>query len=76
MREEVGYLSNINTDLDELLQIVDNMKIAISSIEKTESNMKRIYQQLGETWNDKKYKELGDLTYDCRKALNDILNII
>lgn len=71
-----GYLSNINTDLDELLQIVDNMKIAISSIEKTESNMKRIYQQLGETWNDKKYKELGDLTYDCRKALNDILNIM
>lgn len=69
-------MSNVNADLDELLQIVGNMKIAISSIETTKGAMEKNYQQLGDGWNDKKYKELGDVVQDCKKALNDILNIM
>lgn len=69
-------MNNVNADLGELLQIVNGMKKAISSIETTKSSMSRKYQQLGDEWKDRKYKELGDVVQECNKALNDILKTI
>lgn len=69
-------MSNVNADVAELLQVVRNMQKAVSSIETTKSAMTTRYRQLGENWNDKKYKELGDIVQECNKALNDILKTI
>lgn len=69
-------MSDVNADATELLQIAQNMQNAVNSIEATKSAMTTRYQQLGENWNDKKYKELGDIVRECNKALNNILNTI
>ncbi len=69
-------MGNVNADLNELLQVVSYMKTAIISIETMESKLEQTYQQLGDSWNDKRYKELGDVVQDCKKALNDILKTI
>lgn len=69
-------MSNVNADVGELLQVVRNMQKAVSSIETTKSAMTTRYRQLGENWNDKKYKELGDIVQECNKALNNILKTI
>ncbi len=69
-------MSNVNADLNELLQVVNNMKTAINSIEITKSSIEKTYQQLGNEWKDKKYKELGDIVQECKKALNDILKTL
>ncbi len=69
-------MSIVNADLSELLQADNGIKTAINSIETTKSSMSRKYQQLGNEWKDKKYKELGDVVQECNKALNDILKTL
>lgn len=69
-------MSNVNADIDVLLQVAQNMQNAVNSIDATKSVMSTRYQQLGENWDDKKYKELGDIVQECNKALHDILKTI
>ena len=73
---EVVFLSMVNADATELLQSLNNIKTAITSIETTRASMTRKYQQLNGEWKDRKYKELADVVQECSKALNEILKII
>lgn len=66
-------MSDVNVDINDLLQTINNMRTAISSIESSKMSIEKMYQQLGVDWNDKKYRELGDVVGECKKALNDIL---
>jgi len=69
-------LGFVNADTNELLQSWKNIKLAISSIETTRTSMAKKYQQLSGEWNDKKYKELGDVVQECSRALNEILKTL
>ena len=69
-------MSMVNADVAELLQSWKNIKLAITSVEATKASVMRKYQQLGCNWNDKKYKEFGDVVQDCNKALNEILRVL
>ncbi len=53
-----------------------NIQNAIYSIEATKTSISKKYQQLGNSWNDKKYKELGDVVQECSKSFNDILKTL
>lgn len=70
------YLSIVNADITELLKSWNNIKSAITSIETTKASLARRYQQLGNDWKDKKYKELEDVVQECNKALTEILKIL
>lgn len=65
-------LSNVNVDAAALADAAANLKNAIMSIETTKAMLKQKYQQLGNGWNDKKYKELGDIVQECIHALISI----
>lgn len=69
-------MNGVNADFTELLQILKNMQNSITSLETTKNSIKTKYQQLGVGWNDKRYKELGDVVKECDRALNDILQIM
>lgn len=69
-------MSMVNADLNALLQTVKNMQTAINSIEATKVSISTKYQHLGNGWNDKKYKDLGDIVNDCSKSLNTILKTL
>jgi len=69
-------LSEVHADLTELLQFAQNIKIAVNSVMATKNSIMQKYQQLGAGWNDKKYKELGDIVQECNKALNNVLKIL
>ncbi len=66
----------VNADLNTLLQTVKNMQTAINSIEATKVSISTKYQHLGNGWNDKKYKDLGDVLQECSRALNEILKVL
>lgn len=65
-------LSNVNVDAAALSNAVANLKNAITSIESTKVMLKQKYQQLGNSWNDRKYIELGNIVHICLSALNNI----
>lgn len=69
-------MSIVNSDLNTLLRTEKNMQTAIDSIETTKASISTKYQQLGNSWNDKKYKDLGDVVNDCSKSLNTILKTL
>ena len=69
-------MSIVSSDLNALLQTVKNMQTAIDSIETTKASLSTKYQQLGSSWNDKKYKDLGNVVNDCSKAFNTILKTL
>lgn len=69
-------MSMVNADLNALLQTVKNIQTAINSIEATKVSISTKYQHLGNGWNDKKYKDLGDIVNDCSKSLNTILKTL
>lgn len=66
----------VNADSSTVLDAWKNITRAVSSIEATKASISRKYQQLGTDWNDKKYKELGDVIQECSKSLNTILKIL
>lgn len=66
----------VNADSSTVLDAWKNITRAVSSIEATKASVSRKYQQLGTDWNDKKYKELGDVIQECSKSLNAILKIL
>ena len=65
-------MGGVNVDLSELMQAAQNIKTAVNSIATTKNSLSQKYQQLGNGWNDKRYKELGDIVQECNKALNNI----
>lgn len=69
-------MSIVNVDLNALLQTLKNMQTAISSIEATKTSISTKYLHLGNDWNDRKYKDLGEIVSDCSKSLNTILNTL
>ena len=69
-------MSELHADLTELLQFAQNIKIAVNSVMATKNSIMQKYQQLGVGWNDKKYKELGDIVQECNKALNNVLKTL
>ena len=62
----------VNSDSNSLLQVLHNLNAALSDIERTRSSIQLKYRQLGSNWNDKKYKDLGDIVLECNKALVSI----
>lgn len=68
-------MDTVHADLNALLQTLKNMQTAIHSIESTKVSMSKKYRQLGNGWNDKKYRDLGDVIQDCSKALNEVLEV-
>lgn len=62
----------VNADTQELLQIAQNIKNAVQSVESTQRAITQKYRQLGAEWNDKRYKELGDVVQECTNALKNI----
>lgn len=69
-------MSIVNSDINTLLQAAKNIQNAIDSIEATKTSISTKYQQLGYSWNDKKYKDLGNVVNDCSKSLNTILKTL
>ena len=69
-------MSLVNADSTTVLAAYQNIARAVSSIEATKASVTRKYQQLGTDWNDKKYRELGDVIQECSKSLNAILKIL
>lgn len=65
----------VNADLSAILEAWQNITNAVSSVETTKASMSRKYKQLGNDWNDKKYRELGDIVQECNKSFNAILRI-
>lgn len=65
-------LSNVNVDAAALSDAAANLKNAITSIENTKAMLKQKYQQLGNSWNDRKYKDLGTILQECIRALINI----
>lgn len=66
----------VNADAAELLQTWNNIKTAITSIETTRASMSRRYRDLGNSWKDKKYDELGDVLQECNRAFNEVLKTL
>ena len=66
----------VHTDTESLLMALRNMRMAISSIEETKRSLSHKYQQLGQQWSDKNYKELGDVLRESNKAFNQILSTL
>ena len=69
-------MSIVNADAAELLQTWNNIKTAITSIETTRASMSKRYRDLGNSWKDKKYDELGDVLQECNRAFNEVLKTL
>lgn len=68
--------SSADTTITELLQISRNMQYEIISLTSAKNSIKIKYQQLGTGWNDKRYRELGEVVQECNRAFNDILQLM
>lgn len=66
----------VNADSSAIIETWQNIKNAIGSVETTRASINRKYQQLGNDWSDKKYRDLGDTIQDCNKALSSILKTL
>lgn len=66
----------VSSDVNTMLQALRNLQTAIDSIEATKSSISSKYQQLGNSWNDKKYKDLGNIVNDCSNSLDTVLKTL
>ncbi len=66
----------VNADTSAILEAWQNIVQAVSSIESTKSSLTQKYEQIGDGWNDKKYRELGNIVQECNKSLNTILRTL
>ena len=66
----------VNADSSAILEAWQSITNAVSSVEATKATISRKYKQLGSDWNDKKYRELGDIVQECNKSFNTILRIL
>ena len=69
-------MSIANADLETIRKSAQSLKNALESISRTKSHLSSSYHQLGAGWNDKKYKELGDIIIECNKALSNLEKIL
>lgn len=69
-------MDGVNVGLQELQDALQKIQTAVSSVESTKSAIRTRYEQLGALWNDRKYRELGDVVNECVRALNDVLRTI
>lgn len=69
-------MGQVNANSQELIQALRNIQAGNRSIETTRNMIRTKYQQLGADWNDRKYKELGDILQECNHALNEVLKIL
>ena len=69
----MGY---VNSDTNIIQQSLQRVKVAVESLNSTKSSITTQYAQLGESWNDKHYKELGDVIQESKKAINEILTTL
>jgi len=66
-------MSGVNVGLQELQNAARKIQTAVSSIERTKSALRARHDQLGASWDDKKYRELGEVIHECERALNNVL---
>lgn len=69
-------MSNVNADLETIRKSAQNLRSALESVSRTKSHLSSAYQKLGVGWNDKKYKELGDIIIECNRALSNLEKIL
>ena len=69
-------MNGVNVGIQELQSALQRMQTAVSSIENTKSTFRTQYEQLGASWNDRKYRELGDIVNESVRALNDVLKTL
>ena len=69
-------MSNICANSQELFKLALMIQKSVSSIEVSRQSLKTKYQQLGTSWNDKKYSELGDIVDECSSALTALLKLL
>lgn len=69
-------LGMVNTDYNTLLKSAKSIQDSINSITSTKTSISTKYKQLGLSWNDKKYRELGEIVDECTVALNSILKTL
>lgn len=69
-------MSGVNVGLQELQDALQKMQTAVSSIERTKGSIRMRYEQLGASWNDRKCRELGEITSESVRALNDVLRTL
>lgn len=62
----------INSDANTLLRTIQNVQKAADNTESARASIMQKYQQIGAGWNDKKYRDLGNVVTDCTKALNSV----
>lgn len=65
-----------NADLQELMRILNYMQAAVNSLESARKEIRSTYHQLGADWQDRHYRELGDVIRECDFALREILRIM
>lgn len=65
-----------NTSYDTLIKSAKNIMDAIHSIESTKASVTSKYEQLGQSWSDKKYDDLGRIVDECNGALDSVLETL
>lgn len=68
-------MANVNVSAKEIKKQIFKLDKASTDIDRTRKSIKAQYQQLGTTWNDAKYKALGDIIKDSDSSLRDIEKI-
>lgn len=69
-------LDMVNADLGELLQAHQYISSAVTNIENTKRFITQSYRQLGYSWRDRKYQDLGNVVQKCSNALDEILRVL
>lgn len=69
-------MREVNADVAALLMIGQDLENVLNNVLATRSSILKKYEQLGSGWDDKRYKELGDIVQECSKALNNILKAL
>lgn len=69
-------MSNVQADCAELYMLVQNMETAIKNLEYAKKSILHNYQQLGESWSDSKYKELGGILQECNSSFRTLEKIL
>lgn len=69
-------MAQANVNSTDLIQVLKSIQQGIHSVESTHNMIKSKYYQLGSDWNDKKWKELGDVLQECCNALNELQTIL
>lgn len=67
--------ASVNVSSEEIKKQVAELSKASTEIDRTRKSIVSQYQQLGTTWNDAKYKALGDIVQESNSSLRNIEKI-